>query len=113
MLSRALNVAEKLAAEGISVEVVDPRVLSPLDRDGILESVARTGRLVAADEGRLTCGISSEIIATVSEHGHDLLKAPPRRVGVPNVPSPMAPALDAAITPSEERLEEAIRATLR
>ncbi len=110
---RALKVAERLAAEGISVEVVDPRVLKPLDKDGILESVARTGRLVATDEGRLTCGISSEIVATVSEHGHDLLKAAPRRVGVPDVPSPMAPALDAAITPSEQRLEEAIRATLR
>jgi len=110
---RALAVAERLASEGISVEVVDPRVLKPIDRDGILESVARTGRLVATDEGRLTCGISSEIIATVSEYGHDLLKAAPRRVGVPDVPSPMAPALDAAITPSEQRLEDAIRATLR
>src|SRR5438093_1178010 len=68
--------------------------------------------LVAADEGRLTCGISSEIVATVSELGHDLLKSAPRRVGVPDVPSPMAPALDAAITPSEDRLEQAIRATL-
>ena len=105
--------AERLAGEGISVEVVDPRVLKPLDKDGILASVAKTGRLVATDEGRLTCGISSELVATVSEHGHHLLKAPPRRVGVPDVPSPMAPALDAAISPSEARLEDAIRATLR
>ena len=113
MVQRALAVAERLAAEGISVEVVDPRVLKPLDKDGILRSVAKTGRLVATDEGRLTCGISSEIVATVSELGHDLLKAPPRRLGVPDVPSPMAPALDAAITPNESRLEEAIRATLK
>lgn len=112
MVPRALRVAERLAAEGISVEVVDPRVLSPLDCDGILESVARTGRVVATDEGRLTCGVSGEIIASVAERGYDLLKAPPQRVAVPDVPSPMSPTLDAAITPSEERLEAAIRTAL-
>ncbi len=109
---RALRVAERLAGEGISVEVVDARVISPLDRDGILASVARTGRLVATDEGQLTCGVASEIVATVSEYGHDLLKATPRRVAVLDVPAPMSPTLDAAIAPSEERLEAAIRATL-
>jgi acetoin:2,6-dichlorophenolindophenol oxidoreductase subunit beta len=112
MVARALHVAEKLAGEGISIEVVDPRVLSPLDRDGILASVARTGRLVAADEGQLTCGVASEIVASVAELGHDLLKSAPRRVAIPDVPAPMSPALDAAITPSEERLEAAVRATL-
>lgn len=112
MVPRALHVAERLAGEGISVEVVDARVISPLDRDGVLASVARTGRLVATDEGQLTCGVASEIVATVSEHGHDLLKAAPRRVAVLDVPAPMSPTLDAAIAPSEERLEAAIRATL-
>src|SRR5438067_3864176 len=82
---RALRVAERLAKEGISVEVVDPRVISPLDRDGILASVARTGRLVASDEGQLTCGVASEIVATVSEYGHDLSKSAPRRVAVLDV----------------------------
>lgn len=109
---RALRVAERLATEGISVEVIDARVLSPIDREGILASVARTGRLVATDEGQLTCGLASEIVATVAEHGHDLLKAPPRRVAVPDVPAPMSPTLDAAIAPSEDRIEAAIRATL-
>ncbi len=113
MVPRALRVAERLAAERISVEVVDPRVVTPLDRDGILQSVARTGRLVATDEGRFTCGISGEIIASVAEAGYDLLKAAPQRGAIPDVPSPMSPTLDAAITPSEERLEAAIRATLR
>lgn len=112
MVPRALRVAERLAREGISVEVVDPQVLSPLDRDGILESVARTGRLVATDEGRLTCGIAGEIMASVAEGGYRYLKAAPVRVGVPDVPSPMSPTLDAALSPSEERLEAAIRATL-
>jgi pyruvate dehydrogenase E1 component beta subunit len=109
---RALRVAERLSQEGISIEVVDARVISPLDREGILASVARTGRLVATDEGQLTCGVASEIVATVSEHGHDLLKAPPRRVAVLDVPAPMSPTLDAAIAPSEERIEAAIRSTL-
>ena len=112
MVPRAIRVAEKLAREGISVEVIDPQVLSPLDRDGILEGVARTGRLVATDEGRLTCGIAGEIVACVAEQGYRHLKAAPQRVGVPDVPSPMSPTLDAAITPTEERLEAAVRATL-
>jgi pyruvate dehydrogenase E1 component beta subunit len=109
---RALRVAERLANEGISVEVVDARIISPLDKDGILASVARTGRLVATDEGQLTCGVASEIVATVSELGHDLLKAAPRRVAVLDVPAPMSPTLDAAIAPGEDRIEAAIRATL-
>ena len=113
MVPRALRVAERLAAERISVEVVDAQVIAPLDREGILASVARTGRLVATDEGRFTCGVSGEIIASVAEAGFALLKAPPQRVAIPDVPSPMSPALDAAITPSEERLEAAIRATLQ
>ena len=113
MVPRALRVAERLATEGISVEVIDPQVLSPLDRDGLLESVSRTGRLVAADEGRLTCGISSEIVASVAERGYAYLKSAPLRVSVPDVPSPMSPTLDAAIAPTEERLEAAIRAALR
>ena len=109
---RALRVAERLAREGISVEVVDPHVISPLDRDGILASVARTGRLVATDEGQLTCGVASEIVASVSELGYGLLKSAPRRVAVLDVPAPMSPTLDAAIAPSEDRIEAAIRATL-
>jgi pyruvate dehydrogenase E1 component beta subunit len=109
---RALQVAERLASEGISVEVVDPQVLSPLDRTAILESVARTGHLVAVDEGQLTCGVAGEIVSSVSEHGFDLLKAAPRRVAIPDVPIPPGPTQMAFITPSEERIEAAVRAVL-
>jgi acetoin:2,6-dichlorophenolindophenol oxidoreductase subunit beta len=112
MVPRALKVAERLAAEGISVEVVDPQVLAPLDRSGILESVARTGHLVAVDEGQLTCGVASEIVSSVAEHGYDLLKAAPRRVAIPDVPIPPGPTQIAAVTPSEARIEAAIRAAL-
>jgi acetoin:2,6-dichlorophenolindophenol oxidoreductase subunit beta len=109
---RALRVAEKLAAEGISVEVVDPQVLSPLDRKGILESVARTGHLVAVDEGQLSCGMGSEVVASVTEHGYDLLKAAPRRVAIPDVPVPPNPTQFEAIMPTEARIEAAVRAAL-
>jgi pyruvate dehydrogenase E1 component beta subunit len=112
MVPRALRVAERLAAEGISAEVVDPQVLSPLDRNGILESVAHTGHLVAVDEGQLSCGVASEIVGTVAEHGFDLLKAAPRRVAIPDVPVPPGPTQIEVVTPSESRIEAAIRAAL-
>lgn len=112
MVPRASRVAERLAAEGTSVEVVDPRVLSPLDREGLLASVARTGRLVAVDEGQLTCGVASEIVATVAEQGHGLLKAPPRRVAIPDVPAPPGPTMWEAVSPTEARIEAAVRAVL-
>jgi pyruvate dehydrogenase E1 component beta subunit len=109
---RALAVAERLAGEGISVEVVDPQVLSPLDRSAILESVARTGRLVAVDEGQLTCGVASEIVSSVSEHGFELLKSAPRRVAIPDVPIPPGPTQMEFISPNEKRIEAAVRAAL-
>ena len=112
MVPRALRVAERLASEGISAEVVDPQVLSPLDRTGILESVARTGHLVAVDEGQLSCGVASEIVSSVAEHGYDLLKSAPRRVAIPDVPVPPSPTQIEVVTPSEARIEAAIRAAL-
>jgi pyruvate/2-oxoglutarate/acetoin dehydrogenase E1 component len=108
----ALAVADRLAAEGVSVEVLDPQVLSPLDRAGIAASVARTGRLVAAEEGQLSCGVAAEIVASAVEAGHGLLKAPPRRVAIPDVPISPGPTQIAAILPSEARIEAAIRAVL-
>jgi len=112
MAPRALRVAERLAGEGISVEVVDPQVISPLDRSGILESVARTGHLVAVDEGQLSCGVASEIVGSVAEHGYDLLKSAPRRVAIPDVPVPPGPTQIEVVTPNESRIEAAIRAAL-
>jgi pyruvate dehydrogenase E1 component beta subunit len=112
MVPRALRVAERLAAEGISVEVIDPQVLSPLDRPAILESVGRTGHLVAVDEGQLSCGVASEVVSSVAEHGYDLLKAAPRRVAIPDVPVPPGPTQIEAVTPNESRIEAAVRAAL-
>lgn len=112
MVPRALRVADQLAAENISVEVVDPRVLSPLDREGIIASVRRTGRLVAADEGQLTCGVASEIVASVVEGAMRALKATPRRLAIPDVPAAPNPAYWDAVGPSERRLAEVVRAVM-
>lgn len=112
MVPRACGVAERLEGEGISVEVIDPRALAPLDRDSILESVGRTGRLVAVDEGPLTCSVASEIVASVAEQGHDLLKTAPQRVAIPDVPSPPGPTMYEVVSPTEARIEAAIRGVL-
>ncbi len=109
MVQTALAAAEKLAGEGIEVEVVDPRTLVPLDRDLILQSVARTGRLVVADETNLSCGIASELSAIVAEHGFKLLRAPIIRVARPSVPTPFSQPLEQAITPTSDKICDAVR----
>lgn len=105
----ALEAAEILAADGIEAEVVDPRTLVPLDRTTILESVARTGRLVVVDEGNISCSAASEIAAIVAEEGFDLLKAPIRRVARPDVPVPFSRALEPEIMPTAAKVVAAVR----
>lgn len=100
----ALAAAEMLAKEGIDVEVVDIRSLVPLDIDTILASVRKTGRLVAADEACLTCGVASEIVATVAERDHGALRAAPVRIARPNVPVPFSPVLEAEVTPDAKKI---------
>jgi pyruvate dehydrogenase E1 component beta subunit len=109
----ALDVADTLAREGVEVEVLDLRSLVPLDRAAILESVARTRRLVVVDEDYLSFGVSGEVVATVAEHDPTLLAAPARRVAVPDVPLPYAHDLEYAVLPRQERIEAAIRDVLR
>ncbi len=108
MVPRALEAAEALAGEGISAEVVDPRTLVPLDKDTILRSVAKTGRAVVADESQLACGVASEIAATIVEEAFSSLKAPVKRVAIPNVPIPYHQAEEDRITPTAERVVEAV-----
>ena len=105
----ALDVAEKLAEEGISVEVLDLRSLVPLDREAICESVAKTGRLVVVDEDYLSFGMSGEVVATVAETDPGLLRTRPRRVAVPDVPIPYAHDLEYAVLPRQQRIEDAVR----
>ena len=108
----AVAAADLLAAEGISVEVFDPRTLVPMDIDGILNATAKTGRLVVADPAHRTCSVASEISATVAEEIFDELKAPIRRVTTPDMQIPFSPALEKQLYPSRASIAEAVRAQL-
>jgi pyruvate dehydrogenase E1 component beta subunit len=112
-VQRSLNVAEQLAGEGVQVEVVDPRTVVPFDFATILASVEKTGRVVIVDQCHRSCGIAAEIAARIADEGFDKLKAPIRRVATPDVPIPFSPPLEAFVSPSEERIAEAIRSILR
>ena len=104
-------VAESLAAEGISIEVVDPRTLVPMDAAAIRASVRRTGRLVVVDEAPATCSAASEIAALVTEDPETFraLKAPVQRVCAAPVPVPFSPPLEQFYIPSPERIADAVR----
>jgi 2-oxoisovalerate dehydrogenase E1 component len=108
-LHKAGLACEQLAAEGISVELVDPRTVAPLDIDTILESVAKTGRLLVVDESFGPCGIAGEIAAQVGEQGFDLLDAPIRRLVGLHTPTPYSPPLEAAVVPDVEAIVRAVR----
>lgn len=109
---RALAAAERLAAEGIEAEVIDPRTLVPLDKDLILESVRKTGRLVIVEEDNLTGGWAGEIAAIVAEQAFFYLDAPIKRVSAPDTPPPFAPVMENFYVPSVERVVEAVKAIL-
>ncbi len=108
----ATQAAQELAREGIKVEVIDPRTLSPLDDGAILRSVAKTGRLVVVDEANPICSMASEIAAIVVERGFDYLDAPIRRVTAPHTPVPATPCLEALYVPTVAQVVQAIKATL-
>lgn len=95
--------AEELAKEGISVEVIDLRTIVPLDRETIIESVKKTGRLLVVDEAYEKCGIGAEIGADVMDEIFYYLEAPIGRIGTPNVPIPFSPALEFPLIPSIEK----------
>lgn len=109
MVHRVLLAAAQLEGIGISVEVVDLRSLTPLDIDSVLDSLARTRRLVTVDETQLTCGLGAEICTQVAERGFDLLAAAPVRVGVPNTPIPFSPPLEDAVVPQVDSIVAACR----
>ncbi|MEM3507242.1 MAG: alpha-ketoacid dehydrogenase subunit beta [Candidatus Bathyarchaeia archaeon] len=112
MVHKALKVAEELEKDGISVEVIDPRTIVPLDKDSIIKSVKKTGRLIVVDEDYERCGFASEIMAIVSSEAFDFLDAPLKRVSTPNVPIPYSPILEKEIIPNEQLIKEAIKSVL-
>ncbi len=112
MVHRALAAADTLAKDGISLEVVDPRTLVPLDKETILESVKKTGRLVVMCEEPKTGCSAAQIAAMVAEEGFDYLDAPIKVVAAPDTPVPFSPVLEKYWIPDEARLIEAVRSLL-
>lgn len=110
MVGRALSAAVQLEREGISVEVIDPRTLKPLDEDTILASVRKTHRLVIAHEAWRTGGFGAEVAALVGEQAFDDLDAPIARVAALDVPMPYNDNLEREVIPSQDKIVEAIRA---
>ena len=109
MVQQSLAAAEILSAEGIEVEIIDPRTISPLDENTILESVARTHRLVIVDEDNPRCSAAADIAALVADKGFDTLDAPIKMVTAPHTPVPFSPPMEAFYVPSPERIADVVR----
>jgi 2-oxoisovalerate dehydrogenase E1 component len=109
MVQRTLSVCGILEGEGISVELIDPRTVAPLDVETISQSVKKTGRLLIVDEAFAPFGIGAEIAAQLADRGFDDLDAPIRRLNGAHTPTPYSPTLEAAIVPNAEAIAQAIR----
>jgi pyruvate dehydrogenase E1 component beta subunit len=112
MVHKALNAAKTLESEGASVEVVDPRTLNPLDKQAIVKSVKKTGRIVIVTEDCKTAGVSAEIAGVVAEEALDYLDAPVKRVAEPDTPIPFSPPLEQFVIPDEKRIIKAVKEVL-
>ncbi len=106
---KAVKVADELAKEGMEVEVIDTRTLVPLDRDTIISSVKKTGRILITDEGYERCNIAAEIVMDVMPEVFYYLDVPPERLCLPNVPLPFSPALEFPLIPDQEKLYQKIK----
>ena len=113
MVNRALGAAATLAAEGIEVEVIDPRTVAPLDLDTILTSVAKTGRLVVVDQAPRHATVGGIIAADVAEFGFSSLKAPILQVNARDVTVPYSEPLEAYVIPDEARIVDAVRRVMQ
>jgi pyruvate/2-oxoglutarate/acetoin dehydrogenase E1 component len=112
MVGRSEKAADKLAADGIGVDLIDLRTTSPLDEEAILDSVEQTGRLVVVDESPPRCSLATDIAALVASRAFASLKAPPELVTAPHTPVPFARELEKAYLPSAQKIEAAVRKTL-
>jgi pyruvate/2-oxoglutarate/acetoin dehydrogenase E1 component len=111
MVNESLAAAEELEKEGLSLEIIDPRTLVPLDVDAIRKSVSKTGRLIVVDEACPTCGAASEIISQVVEDKNTFgkLKSQPVRVCGLNIPIPFSPPMEQYALPDKHKIIEAVR----
>jgi 2-oxoisovalerate dehydrogenase E1 component len=112
MVHHCVKVCEELAETGVSVELIDPRTVAPLDIETIAGSVRKTGRLLIVDEAYGPCGIGAEIAAQLADRGFDDLDAPIRRLNGLHTPTPYSPSLEAAVVPTPQTITQAIRALL-
>jgi pyruvate dehydrogenase E1 component beta subunit len=109
MVHKALAAAQTLAQEGVNVEVIDPRTLTPLDKTTIVKSVKKTGRVVVVSEDCKTTGVSAEIAAVVAEEAIDYLDAPIKRVTGADTPIPFSPTLEQFVIPNEKSIIKAVK----
>ena len=109
MVHHALHAAEELAREGVSVEVIDPRTVSPLDTETVARSVAKTGRLLIVDEAFAPFGFGAEVAARLADAGFDDLDAPIKRLNGAFTPTPYSPPLEAAVVPNPGTIAQAVR----
>lgn len=114
MVHEALAAAEVMQGEGVSVEVVDPRTLVPMDKGTIRSSVQKTGRVVIVDEACITCSAAAEISALITEDPATFrtLKSPPKRVCAPDVPIPYSPVMERFCIPDKDNVIQGIREVL-
>ena len=113
LVNDALVCAEELASEGISVEVVDPRTLMPLDHYTILKSVKKTGRVIIFDDSNRSCGFAAELSALIAEKAWNALKSPIKRITRADVPVPFSTPIESYVLPSREQLLIACKKMLR
>lgn len=112
MVGKSLTVANHLEKEGVSIEVVDPRTIKPLDKETIIKSVRKTGKLLIVDEGYTSYGTAGEIGFSIMKDVFYDLEAPMDRVCAPDVPLPFSPALEKLVVPNENMILEAVRKLL-
>jgi len=113
MAHEAAMAVHELSDAGIDVELIDPRTIKPLDVDLILQSVRKTGRLIIADVGWLTCGVAAEIAALASEHAFHHLKAPVRRITLPDCPAPASISLEKIFYRTSRDIVETVKSFFR
>jgi pyruvate/2-oxoglutarate/acetoin dehydrogenase E1 component len=112
MVHRALRAAEELAADGIDAEVLDIRTVKPFDKELLIKSIKKTGRLVVADGGWRTCGIAAELASVIFEEAFDYIKSPVVRIALPDIPAPANSALEQVYYPDSDSIVRGVNEVL-
>ncbi|MEM3727198.1 MAG: transketolase C-terminal domain-containing protein, partial [Candidatus Bathyarchaeia archaeon] len=113
MVHEALTAAKILEEKGLSIEVIDPRTIQPLDIEAIINSVKKTGRVIIAEDDCKTGGVGAEIAALIIEKAFDYLDAPITRVAAPDIPIPFSPKLELEYMPNKDKVIQAVNSLLK